>query len=296
MNSFGRIFKVEIFGESHGACIGVVLDGVPAGLAISEKDFVADLKRRNPKLKGTTARKEKDRPLIMSGVLKGRTTGAPILIMFENKDVDSSGYEALKNAPRQGHADLVAFKKWRGFNDYRGAGPFSGRLTVGLVAAGVIAKKLLKGIKIKSTVVRTGDVDKALKKKDSVGGILDCKVSGVPMCLGEPFFDSVESLLSHIVFAVPGIKGIEFGNGFKGSEMYGSEYNKSQKNDGGINGGITNGGEISFKVAVRPSSSVSIKGRFDTCFAVRVPPVIEAVTAIVLLDLMLLEQKIKRVV
>jgi len=313
MNSFGRLFKVEIFGESHGSCIGVVLDGVPAGLPISEKDFKADLKRRNPKLKGVTARKEEDRPLIKSGIFKGKTTGAPIMIMFENKDVDSSRYEALKDTPRPGHADLTAFKKWKGFNDYRGAGPFSGRLTVPLVAAGVVAKKLLKGIKINSSVIRTGDVNKALKKGDSVGGIVDCSVKGVPVCLGEPFFDSVESLLGHIIFAVPGIKGIEFGEGFKGTQMYGSEFNKSSKNTGGINGGITNGNEIYFRVAVRPAASISkpqetinlrtgkkekisIQGRFDTCFAVRVPPVIEAVTAIVLLDLMLLEQKIERVV
>jgi chorismate synthase len=322
MNSFGKLFKIEIFGESHGPALGVVIDGVPAGLALTEKDFVKELEKRNPKIKGTTARKEKDNVWLLSGVFKGRTTGAPLLICFLNEDVDSSKYEKIKSTPRPGHADLTSWLKTGGFADYRGGGHSSGRLTTGLVAAGVIAKKLLRNIKIEAGVKELGgSVDKAIKAGDSLGGVIECKVKGLPAGLGEPFFDSLESLISHAVFAVPGIKAIEFGAGFKAAFMKGSEYNDvildrngrtKTNNSGGINGGISNGNDVVFRVAVRPSASIGlaqdtvdisngkktkikVEGRHDVCFALRVPVIIEAVTAMVLVDMMLCEQKIKRV-
>jgi len=321
MNSFGRMFNMQIFGESHGQGVGVILDGVPAGLALSEKDFAKDLERRNPKIKGTTARKEVDNAWFLSGVFKGKTNGAPLLICFVNQDTQSSKYEKIKNTPRPGHADFTSWLKSGGFADYRGGGHFSGRLTVGLVAAGVVAKKLLGNIKIEAVAkINSAQLDNAIDTGNSLGGIVECKVKGVPAGLGEPFFDSLESLISHAVFAVPGIKAIEFGAGFKAAFMKGSEYNDvildakgktKTNNSGGINGGISNGNDILFKVAVRPSASIAltqetidittgkkakvrVEGRHDACFALRVPVIVEAVTATVLADLMLCEQKIKR--
>lgn len=330
MNSFGRLFRVNIFGESHGECIGVLLDGVPAGLKLVEEDFTKDLLRRNPELKGTTPRKECDIPFLESGILNNKTTGAPVLILFENRDVDSKKYETLKFTPRPGHADFTAYTKFSGYNDYRGGGHFSGRITTGLVAAGVVAKKLLKGVRIDAELISAGsaggsiekNISIALKDGDSVGGVIECKVNGLKFGLGEPFFDSVESLLSHALFAVPGVKGVEFGLGFAAAKTYGSKCNDvlinadgktKTNNSGGINGGITNGNELYFKVAVKPTSSIAkeqetvdlktgkktkikIEGRHDVCFALRVPVIIEAVTAMVLADLMMLEQKIPRVV
>ncbi len=322
MNSFGRMFNMQIFGESHGQAVGVLLDGVPAGLSLSEKDFAKDLERRNPKIKGTTARKEVDNAWFLSGVFKGKTNGSPLLIAFVNQDTESAKYEKIKNTPRPGHADFTSWLKSGGFADYRGGGHFSGRLTVGLVAAGVVAKKLLGNIKIEAvTKINSAQLDNAIDTGNSLGGIVECKVKGVPAGLGEPFFDSLESLISHAVFSIPGIKAIEFGAGFKAAFMKGSEYNdvildvkgKTKTNNaGGINGGISNGNEIVFKVAVRPSASIAltqetidvstgkkskvrVEGRHDACFALRVPIIIESVTAAVLADLMLCEQKIKRV-
>jgi len=331
MNTFGRLFRVCIFGESHGECVGAVIDGCPAGLALVPADFAADLERRAGGAKGATARKEADVPLIKSGVFNGKTTGAPITILFENNDVRSEDYEKLKDTPRPGHADLVARMKYGGHNDYRGGGHFSGRLTVALVAAGVIAKKLLRPMKIEAEVSEAGGVkdskaigkaiDAALADGDSVGGIVECRVDGVPTGLGEPFFDSMESLLGHAVFAIPAVKGIEFGAGFASAGMRGSECNddiltvvgKTKTNNaGGINGGITNGNELMFRVVVKPASSIakekrtvylktgketaiSVGGRHDACIALRVPPVLEAATAIVLADMMLMEGKIDRV-
>lgn len=325
MNSFGRIFCVQIFGESHGAVTGICIDGVPAGIPISPRDFMDDLERRKGGLqKGTTPRKEDDIPLIQSGILNDHTTGTPFLIFFENKNQRSADYEKLRSIPRPGHADFTAHTKFGGFEDYRGSGHFSGRLTVGLVAAGVIAKKILQPISIKATLVEAGgekDIDKGLEKaiaaKDSIGGIVECRVDGLPIGLGEPFFDSVESLLAHIVFSIPAIKGIEFGTGFAAAKMFGSQHNDAIENQsgktitnhaGGINGGITNGNELVFRVAVKPASSTpqpqtswnsatdkpekfSIKGKHDLCIALRVPVIIEAVAAIVLADLMLLENQ-----
>ncbi len=507
MNSFGRIFRIHIFGESHGECAGVTIDGCPAGLQLSAEDFIADLERRKGgQKKGTTPRQEEDLPIFKSGIFNDKTTGAPITILFENKNVRSADYEKQRDYPRPGHADFVAHEKFGGYEDYRGSGHFSGRLTVGLVAAGVIAKKLLKNltpnpspkergmrshspfgyitstpdsyyllkefakqnrhspteaedklwqllrnrkvedakfrrqhpvagfipdfvclekkliieidggyhsqedqkkydnartewlkehnyqllrftnediliheeksvdeirkalknftpnpsskeretleglpdtvsktsatspspleresegeVNIQANILEIGgeqDLDKGLQKaidaKDSIGGIIECKASGLPTGLGEPFFDSVESLIAHIVFAIPAVRGIEFGTGFAAAKMFGSEHNdaivdesgSTQTNHaGGIVGGITNGNELVFRVAIKPTSSTpkpqqslnwntgvveefSIKGRHDLCIALRVPVILEAVTAIVLADLMLMGQRIPRI-
>jgi chorismate synthase len=319
MNSFGRLFKVSIFGESHGESVGVLIDGCPPGLPLSETDFTCDLERRKSGAKGTTPRRESDVPLIKSGVMDVKTTGAPILIIFENKETDSGAYEQIQYTPRPGHADFTAWKKYRGFNDYRGGGHFSGRLTVGLVATGVIAKKLTRPVTFEAKLIEAGgsrDIDgavaAAMHDKDSIGGIVECRISNVPVGLGEPFFDSVESLISHIVFSVPAVKGIEFGAGLAGSRMRGSEHNDEiinmegrtkTNNAGGINGGITNGNDIVFRVAIKPTSSIgipqstidlrtgetvrlSVAGRHDTCIALRMPVIIEAASAIVFADLL----------
>ncbi len=328
MNSFGRIFRISIFGESHGPGVGVLIDGCPAGMPLSLPDFQADLSRRKSGAKGTTPRTEEDFPALLSGIFNERTTGAPIAIWFENRNVRPSDYTRLKDVPRPGHADFVASKKYGGFQDYRGGGHFSGRLTLGIVAAGVLAKKILGNTHIHAELIEAGGgsniekaIEKALEMDDSIGGIIECTIQNVPVGLGEPFFDSVESALSHIVFAIPAIKGIEFGSGFKSARMRGSEHNdnildKSGRTEtnyaGGINGGISNGNDIVFRVAVKPASSTSqsqrtmnmksgeledlvIEGRHDKCIALRVPPVLEAAAAIVLADLMLLEQRIRRI-
>ncbi|MEI2740061.1 MAG: chorismate synthase [Chitinophagaceae bacterium] len=329
MNSFGRIFRISIFGESHGESVGIVIDGCPAGLSLVVEDFLTDLERRKGGTqKGTTPRQEEDLPIFKSGIFNGKTTGAPITILFENKNTRSSDYEKQKAVPRPGHADFVAKAKAGGFEDYRGSGHFSGRLTVALVAAGVIAKKLLRQIKVESTILEIGgekDLEKGLQKaidtKDTIGGIIECRVNGLPIGLGEPFFDSVESQLAHIVFSIPAVRGIEFGTGFAAAKMFGSQHNDAIENmegrtttnhAGGVVGGLTNGNELVFRVAVKPTSStpkeqttlnwetekvetISVKGRHDLCIALRVPVVLEAVTAIVLADFLLLEQKIKRI-
>lgn len=329
MNSFGRIFRIHIFGESHGDCVGLTIDGCPAGLALSVEDFTADIERRKPGAKGTTPRKEDDIPQIKTGLFNGKTTGAPITILFENNNTRSGDYEKQRAVPRPGHADFVASAKFGGNEDYRGSGHFSGRLTVCLVAAGVIAKKICKGVNINSSILEIGgetDLEKGLQKaidaKDSIGGIVECKVSGLPVGLGEPFFDSAESLLSHAVFAIPAVRGIEFGTGFAAAKIFGSDHNDGIEDKtgktftnhaGGIVGGLTNGNELVFRIAIKPTSSTpkeqhtlnietntveyfSVKGRHDLCIALRVPVILEAVTAFVLADLMLLEQKIPRVI
>ncbi len=328
MNSFGKNFRVQIFGQSHGEYVGVVIDGCPPGIGIEPDDFKEDIERRKPGAKGTTPRKEDDIPEIISGVFNYKSTGAPITILFKNSNTRSSDYEKLRAVPRPGHADFVAHKKFNGFEDYRGGGHFSGRLTVAIVAAGVVAKKAVasfsddKEIEIHSTILEIGgekDLEKGLQKaidaKDSIGGIIECKVSGLPVGLGEPFFDSVESLISHAVFSIPAVKGIEFGAGFAAAKMFGLEHNDAiinpdgttaTNNAGGIVGGITNGNELVFRIVVKPTSSTpkeqktlniesgkvepfSVKGRHDLCIALRVPVVLEAMTAIVLTDLFLTE-------
>ena len=328
MNSFGRIFKVTIFGESHGGCVGVNIDGCPAGLPLTVEDFSIDIERRKPGAKGTTPRKEDDIPKILTGVFNDKTTGAPITIIFENNNTRSTDYEKQRAVPRPGHADFVAGKKFGGYEDYRGGGHFSGRLTVCLVAAGVVAKKILSTINIASAILEIGgekDIEAGLQKaidaKDSVGGIVECRVSGLPVGLGEPFFDSAESVISHAVFAIPAVRGIEFGTGFAAAKMFGIDHNDAivdasgqtrTNHAGGVTGGITNGNELVFRIAVKPTSSTpkeqqtlnittneietfSVKGRHDLCIALRVPVVLEAVTAFVLADLMMLEQQTGRI-
>ncbi|RYY88833.1 MAG: chorismate synthase [Chitinophagaceae bacterium] len=321
MNQFGRLFRLSIFGESHGPAVGITIDGVPAGLPLDVSDFETDLDRRKGgQQKGTTPRQEEDRPQFVSGFFNERCTGAPLTLLFPNSNTRSSDYDKLRAFPRPGHADLVASQKFGGFEDYRGGGHFSGRLTVCLVAAGVVAKKMLQGLSIEACITEVGgqsDVEAGLQRaidaKDSVGGIVECRVQGLPAGLGEPFFDSVESLLAHAVFAIPAIRGIEFGTGFAAARMFGSEHNDAivnaegqtkTNNAGGVVGGISNGNELVFRVAVKPTSSTpkeqqswnretlsvesfSVKGRHDLCIALRVPPVLEAVTACVLADLYL---------
>ncbi|MBN2236222.1 MAG: chorismate synthase [Bacteroidales bacterium] len=323
MNTFGRKFKLSIFGESHGEGIGIVIDGTPVGISLKEEDFKADFDRRRSGARGTTPRKEPDLPKILSGVYQGKTTGAPIAVVFQNTNTQSRDYDEIKEIPRPGHADFTANQKYQGFNDPRGGGHFSGRITLGLVAAGFIAKQMLKDVKFDAQVIEVGGskniqekIDEALKQGDSVGGIIECRVSGLPIGLGEPFFDSVESMISHLVFAIPATKGIEFGSGFEAAKMCGSQHNDIILNAngetltnyaGGINGGITNGNELVFRVAVKPTSSISktqhsynqtknktedfqIVGRHDACIALRIPVIIEGVAAIALADLFLMKE------
>jgi chorismate synthase len=327
MNSFGKIFRISVFGESHGTSVGVIIDGCPAGLPLVFSDFEADFNRRRSGAKGTTPRKEADIPRIMSGVFNDHTTGAPLTIFFENTNTRSRDYAALHDTPRPGHADFVATRKFGGFEDYRGGGHFSGRLTLALVAAGVIAKKLIGPVEVVARILEVGGnqnieeaIDLAVEKQDSLGGIVECRATHMPVALGEPFFDSVESVLSHMLFSIPAIKGVEFGSGFAAAKMWGSEHNdkfisvegKTSTNyAGGINGGISNGNDLVVRVAVKPTSSthqkqrtintktgemidLEIEGRHDTCIALRVPVVVEAATAIVLADFIIQEGLIGR--
>ena len=337
MNTFGSKFRVSIFGESHGDLIGVVLDGVPGGIPLSQDDFLYDLNRRKSGARGTTPRKENYLPSIVAGVFQGVTTGAPIAITFQNNNTRSEDYSQFRETPRPGHADFTAQVKHNFFNDIRGGGHFSGRLTLCLVAAGVVAKKMLAGVKIEAKILEIGgakscdgtpysdliDVSKenipanwreminaAMAQEDSLGGIIECVCTGMPIGVGEPFFDSVESKIAHLVFSVPATRALEFGDGFASASMMGSEHNDCfidkdgglEKNGaGGINGGITNGNPIVFRVAIKPTSSISkvqksfnfiteqvedvrVKGRHDACIALRAPVVIEAVAAIALAD------------
>lgn len=330
MNSFGRRFRVSIFGESHGELIGVVMDGVPAGLELSEKNLEKDILRRKSGAKGTTPRIEDDKPMIVSGVYEGHTTGAPLTIVFRNNNTRSTDYALFEAMPRPGHADLTAALRWDDCNDPRGGGHFSGRMTLPVVAAGVVAKMILSDATIldetpfsdvNARIVEVGGeaewqdvLDKAVKEGDSLGAVIECTVPDINPGYGEPFWDSVESLIAHAVFAIPGVRGIEFGDGFAAARMRGSEHNdpigpdfRPLKNGaGGANGGLTNGAPIVFRVAFKPTSSIrkaqttynfgtgemdtlEIPGRHDVCFALRAPVVVEAMTAIALADLVLLK-------
>lgn len=331
MNTFGRRFRVSIFGESHGELIGAVLDGVPAGLELSEQDFEDDILRRKSGVKGTTPRIEDDKPGIVSGVYEGHTTGAPLTIVFENANTKSQDYTQFEAMPRPGHADLTAALKWDDCQDPRGGGHFSGRLTLPIVAAGVVAKKILADATIlddtpcdsvNARIVELGGrsdswqeaIDKAMEEGDSLGAVVECEVPQIDPGYGEPFWDSVEAVISHAIFSIPGVRGIEFGDGFAAAAMKGSEHNdpigpdgRPLKNGaGGINGGITNGAPITFRVAFKPTSSISrpqqtfnfatgemdtlqVKGRHDVCFALRTPVIVEAMTAIALADLITLK-------
>lgn len=345
MNTFGRRYRVSIFGESHGELIGVILDGVPAGLELSEQDFTADILRRKSGAKGTTPRIEADQPMIVSGVFEGHTTGAPLTVVFKNTNTHSSDYSLFAAMPRPGHADLTAAFKWDDCQDPRGGGHFSGRLTLPIVAAGVVAKKMLADLTmldetpcnaVNAQIVELGGIalkdvstspdmtdkqipqewkdtiDQAIKDGDSLGAVVECTVPNIDPGYGEPFWDSVESQIAHAVFAIPGVRGIEFGDGFKAASMKGSEHNDPINSDGrpskngagGVNGGITNGAPIKFRVAFKPTSSIrrpqqtfnfatgqmdtlEVPGRHDACFALRAPVVVEAMAAIVLADLAL---------
>ena len=324
MNSWGDRFRLSIWGESHGQQVGVSIDGVPAGIALSEEDFTADLERRRAGAAGTTPRKESDTPHIVSGIYNGFTTGSPLTIEFLNENTRSGDYRNLTIHPRPSHADWVAQQKWGGYNDPRGGGHFSGRITLGMVAAGVVAKKILgEEVKFSTDIIEIGGsrdkeqwdaiISSAQQSQDSVGGVVECRVQGVKAGLGEPFFDSVESLAAHLLFSVPAVKGVEFGAGFEAARMRGSEHNDpiisadgttATNHAGGIVGGITNGNEIVTRVAVKPTASIAqpqqtlnlesgkveelvIKGRHDVCITLRAAVVAEAALAIALADLKL---------
>ena len=343
MNTFGRKFRVSIFGESHGKQIGVVLDGVPAGLQLSEEDLMGDILRRKSGARGTTPRIEADQPVIVSGVFEGHTTGAPLTILFSNTNTHSSDYSLFKNIPRPGHADFTAEIKYLSCQDPRGGGHFSGRLTLPIVAAGVVAKKILQDStsqddykvtddSISAGIIELGGIprpegnnqqmpdvwrialDQAIREGDSLGAVVECRVEGMDIGYGEPFWDSVESVISHAIFSIPGVRGIEFGDGFAAAAMKGSEHNDPigpdgipmKNGSGGVNGGISNGAPIVFRVAFKPTSSIRkeqqtwnfatcqmdrlvVPGRHDACFALRAPVVVEAMTAIVLADLVLIK-------
>jgi len=334
LNTFGRLFRLHIFGESHGPCVGITIDGCPAGLPLDATDFVADMERRKGGIqKGTTPRQEDDIPVFQSGWFNGFTTGAPLTLLLENKNTRSEDYAKQRDFPRPGHADWVAGEKFGGFEDYRGGGHFSGRLTAPLVAAGVVAKKLIQHyassqhspIQLHAAILEIGGetnldlgLQKAIDAKDSIGGIVECRVQGLPVGLGEHFFDSAESLLAHAVFAIPAIRGIEFGTGFAAARMMGSQHNDAiqdangntlTNHAGGIVGGLTNGQELVFRIAVKPTSSTpreqqtwnrttdqvesfAVRGRHDLCIALRVPVVLEAVTALVLTDLLMIDRQL----
>lgn len=323
MNSFGRKFRISIWGESHGPQVGINIDGCPAGIPLQVSDFETDLARRRPGAAGTTPRIEQDIPQLLSGVFNGHTTGAPITIVFENSNTRSGDYEALRQTPRPGHADFVLHEKFKGFNDYRGGGHSSGRLTLCLVAAGVVAKKLIPEVQFRTYLAEAGgssDIEaairRAIEEQDSIGGIVHCLAEGLPTGWGEPFFDSAESLISHLVFSIPAVKGISFGAGFAAAGMTGSVHNDAiidakgttaTNHSGGINGGITNGNPLSFEVAIKPTSSTPklqhswnkstgslsefvVKGRHDLCIALRAVVVVEAAAAIALADMKMVQQ------
>ena len=353
---WGNKLKVSIFGESHGAGIGITIDGLPSGIEIDMEEVLKEMARRAPgKSRLSTARKEGDQPEILSGFFKGKTTGTPLCAVIRNSDQHSKDYGKLKDLMRPGHADYPGFIRYNGFNDYRGGGHFSGRITAPLVFAGAVCKQILniKGINVGAHVKSIGTIyDKSfdeveLTKElldnlkinelpllcsekeemmrnailearsdcDSVGGTIECTVIGIDAGVGNPFFDSVESTLAHLMFSVPAVKGIEFGKGFEMSELRGSQCNDEYyydrdkvktytNNNGGITGGITNGMPILFKVGIKPTPSIAkkqrtidiaenkeseliIEGRHDPCIVQRAVPVIEAVTAIGILDLVL---------
>ena len=305
MNQYGVNFRLAIWGESHGPQVGITMDGVPAGIPLAEADFEADLARRRSGAAGTTPRREPDLPTIVSGIWNGRTTGAPLTVTFANTNTRSQDYANVERHFRPSHADWVAYRKFDGCNDPRGGGHFSARLTVALVAAGVVAKKMLpEGVRFTTRLTEIGGctdparfdevVRAAAADRDSVGGVVECRVEGVPAGLGEPFFDSVESCAAHLLFSIPAVKGVEFGSGFAGSRT---------NHAGGINGGITNGNEVVVRAALKPTPSISrpqetynlttgrvealeIRGRHDACVALRGAVVVEAAVAIALADLL----------
>jgi chorismate synthase len=320
MNMIGTLFRVEIFGASHGPAVGAIIDGIPPGISLRHDDFSADMARRRAGAAGTTPRIEADQPELLSGLYHDRTTGSPLCVAFRNEDTRSADYGLFTDMPRPGHADFVARLRYGGFADPRGSGHFSGRITAGLVAAGVIAKKILATVRFTTTILEAGgqrDIAKAVREAadegDSVGALVELRASGLRGGLGEPFFDSVEGLAARALFAVPGVRGVEFGDGFAAARMRGSQHNDpfitqdgttARNGAGGVNGGITNGNELIVRVAMKPASSIarpqttwnfatgamdtlSVPGRHDSCIALRAAVVLEASLAIVLADLAL---------
>lgn len=354
--TFGRNLRLTIFGESHGKGIGMILDGLPPGTPIDEAFIKTEMARRAPgKNKMSTQRQETDAFILESGVFEGKAAGTPLCVLIPNSDQHSKDYSILKDKMRPGHADYAGKMKYRGFNDYRGGGHFSGRLTAPLVFAGAVAKTLLrqKGIAVGAHIARIGrvtdvmfdplgepearlnalreqtlpvldesraplmeaEIMAAREQQDSVGGVVEVMATGLPPGIGDPFFDSLESRLAHALFSVPAVKGLEFGTGFGMAAMKGSEANDPMRfeagrvvttsnHNGGITGGITNGMPILFRVAIKPTPSISrpqqtvdlaaesdtvleIKGRHDPCIVPRAVPVIEAVTAWILQDMMM---------
>ena len=360
-NTIGQQLVLTSFGESHGKSVGAILDGCPAGLELDEKDIQKILDQRRPGQSIiTTQRKEGDKVEILSGVFRGYTTGAPIAMAIWNSDQKSKDYEELKTQLRPGHSDYPAMMKYNHFNDYRGGGRFSGRLTATHVMGGAIARKLIKselGIETNSCTIQIGKIsmkkefDKkmikniykndvrcpeentakkmkesildAKRKGDSLGGIIESITTNVPVGLGEPIFNSLESDLSKAMFSIPSVKGVEFGSGFEGSKLYGSENNDiytikkgkiitKTNNAGGILGGISNGMPIKFRVAFKPASSITkkqetidiktkkpvvlqVKGRHDPCVVPRAPPVVDSLVSLILADHALLAGLIKPV-
>jgi len=349
-NSLGGLFTITCFGESHGRCVGIIVDGCPAGLLITEKDIQGEVDKRKPEISViTTQRVEEDKVEILSGIFNGRTTGAPICLLVWNKDVDSSEYEKMRFLPRPGHADYTAFIKYGGFNDFRGGGRFSGRITATFVMAGAIAKKLLNlisievlahtieigGIKAKpkeleeikenigKNQLKCADlkaaekmvraIDKAKEEGDSIGGIIEGIALNVPVGLGEPVFDTLDGELAKALFAIPAVKGVEFGLGFSAARKRGSENNDPfiirngridtmTNNAGGILGGISNGMPIVVRVAIKPTPSIAksqetvniknmesarlaVKGRHDVCIVPKAVIVVESMIAVTLCDL-----------
>ena len=322
-NSFGSRFKITLFGASHAPETGVHIDGIPAGIAISEEDFEEDLSARRAGAAGTTPRTERDIPHI-GGLSNGRTDGGRVTVTFRNENIRSHDYSCFDEHPRPSHADFVARRRYGKNEDLAGGGIFSGRMTVGIVAAGVAAKKVLpEGVRFSTRITEIGGcgnsqefddiIARAAADGDSVGGVIECCAEGLPLGLGEPFFDSVESVMAHILFSIPAVKGVEFGSGFSGAALRGSQRNDriinadgttATNNEGGINGGLTNGNPMVVRVAVKPAASIgaeqqtyhfghgaieplTIGGRHDVCIALRARIVIEAAVAISLADLYL---------
>ena len=321
-NNFGQSLRMTIFGASHDSSVGILIEGVPAGVHLPAELFTADLDRRRPKLHGETTRHESDTPHI-EGLEDNQTTGAPVRITFYNSNTRSADYSHLVEHPRPSHADLVQRQKYGEEYNLAGGGIASGRMTVALVAAGVVAKQLIPEVAFTTELISIGGNDdhttfdatiaEAARKGDSVGGVIECRATGIPRSLGEPFFDSTESIIAHLLFSIPAVKGVEFGDGFAGCAKRGSERNDriidaeghtATNNEGGINGGITNGNDIVLRVAIKPTPSIvrsqdtynfkdgaisalTIGGRHDACIARRVAVVVEAMVAYALAELKL---------
>ena len=325
-SSYGMWVRVSIFGQSHSEAIGVTIDGLPAGIPIDTEELQRFMNRRAPgQSRYSTPRKEADRPEFISGLVDSTTCGAPLTALIRNTNTKSGDYDNIRDIPRPGHADLTAHIKYRGFEDVRGGGHFSGRLTAPLCIAGGIFKQILhrRGVEIDARIQEIGgnrenpfqEIDRARENLDSVGGIVECRVTGMPAGIGDPMFDGVENAISQAVFAIPAVKGIEFGAGFAASKMRGSQNNDPfyydedgsirtrSNNSGGILGGITNGMDIVFRCAFKPTPSISqpqdsiswssgkdavleVHGRHDPCIVPRALPCVESAAALALINLM----------